>query len=52
MKSVSEISLDRENLFREETYTDLRAGSIQVLTPVKVDGSVDEIIESRTLDPW
>ena len=45
MKSVAEIKLDRENLYREETYTDLKAGSIQALTPVKEDGSVDE---SRT----
>ena len=45
MKSVAEIKLDRENLYREETFTDLKAGSIQALTPVKEDGSVDE---SRT----
>jgi hypothetical protein len=42
MKSVAEINLDREGLYREETYTDLKAGSIQVLTPVKEDKSVDE----------
>ena len=42
VKSVSEITLDKEGLFREETYTDLRAGSIQMLTPVKADGTVDE----------
>jgi hypothetical protein len=44
-KAVSEIELDRNGLYREETYTDLRAGSIQVLTPVKDDGSPDD---SRT----
>ncbi|MFH2008275.1 MAG: hypothetical protein ABI333_16950 [bacterium] len=44
-KSLSEIELDRNGLYREETYTDLRAGSIQVLTPVKQDGSPDD---SRT----
>ncbi len=42
MKSVADISLDRKGLFREETFTDLKAGSIQVLTPVKEDGSVDD----------
>lgn len=42
LKSVAEITLDREGLYREETYTDLKAGSIQALTPVKEDGSVDE----------
>jgi len=45
LKSVAEITLDRDSLYREETYTDLKAGSIQALTPVKEDGSVDE---SRT----
>lgn len=45
LKSVAEIALDREGLFREETYTDLKAGSIQVLTPVKEDGTMDD---SRT----
>ena len=45
LKSVAEITLDREGLFREETFTDLKAGSIQMLTPVKADGSVDEARE-------
>jgi hypothetical protein len=42
LKSVSEITLDPEGLYREDTYTDLKAGSIQVLTPVKADGSPDD----------
>ena len=37
-----EFSVDRKNLFREETFTDLKACSIQQLTPVKDDGSVDK----------
>lgn len=45
LKSVAEITLDRDGLFREETFTDLKAGSIQMLTPVKDDGSVDEARE-------
>lgn len=45
LKSVAEITLDREALFREETFTDLKAGSIQMLTPVKEDGSVDDARE-------
>jgi hypothetical protein len=36
-----EIKLDRANLYREETYTDLRVGSIQRLTPVQTDGTPD-----------
>jgi hypothetical protein len=35
------MSVDINNLYREETYSDLRAASIRVLTPVKVDGSID-----------
>jgi len=33
--------MDLNNLYRQETYTDLGLGTIQCLTPVKVDGSVD-----------
>lgn len=40
-KSLSEIQVDTDNLYREEVYTDLKIASIRVLTPVKVDGSVD-----------
>ncbi|MYF71666.1 MAG: hypothetical protein F4181_17650 [Proteobacteria bacterium] len=29
------------NLYREETYTDRQVGSLQILTPVKKDGSTD-----------
>ncbi|MBN2712194.1 MAG: hypothetical protein JXR97_07115 [Planctomycetes bacterium] len=35
-------AFDADNLFRQETYTDLKIGSIQVLVPVKSDGSKDE----------
>ena len=36
-----EISIDMNNLYREETYTDLRIGSVRRLIPVKPDGSQD-----------
>ena len=39
---MADIQLDGANLFREENITDLRVGSIRVLTPIKVDGSPDE----------
>ncbi len=42
LKSVADITLDRKGLYREETFTDLKAGSIQALTPVTEDGSVDD----------
>lgn len=39
---VEELTVDSENLYREEVFTDLRAASIRRLVPVKRDGSVDE----------
>jgi len=40
-KPLSEIEVDKDNLYREEVFTDLKIASIRVLTPVKLDGSVD-----------
>ena len=40
-KALSEIEVDRSNLYREEVYTDLKIASIRVLTPVSSDGSPD-----------
>ena len=40
-----ELVFDKNNLYKEKTYTDLKTGSIKQLTPVKADGSKDE---SRT----
>ncbi len=39
--SAAEISVDTDNLHREEVFTDLHAASIRRLTPVKADGSTD-----------
>lgn len=39
---IEDLKLDRKNLYREETYTDLRVGSIQRLVPIKPDGKRDE----------
>jgi hypothetical protein len=36
-----EIRVDRSNLFREETFTDLKVASLRRLTPVLPDGSPD-----------
>ncbi len=33
--------VDKNNLYKEETYTDLKSASIRKLIPVKVDGSED-----------
>ncbi len=34
--------MDQQNLYREENYTDLKAGSIRRLIPVQPDGKADE----------
>ncbi len=41
-KPIGEIAVDVENLYREETFTDLRAATLQRLTPIRRDGSPDE----------
>ena len=41
-KALGEIEVDRDNLYREEAFTDLRVATIRRLTPICVDGSVDE----------
>ena len=38
----ADFSVDRANLYREETFTDLKVGTIKRLTPVKSDGSEDK----------
>ena len=40
-KSAAEITVDVENLHREEVFSDLQAASVRRLTPVKADGSTD-----------
>jgi hypothetical protein len=41
-EQLPEIKLDRNELYREETFSDRRAGTIVRLTPVKTDGSRDD----------
>ena len=41
-KKTPDIKVDLENLYCEETFTDLKLGWIRRLTPVKPDGSKDE----------
>lgn len=38
---LPEIELDAKSLYREDVFTDRRAGSIRRLTPVTVDGATD-----------
>ena len=42
-QKVDDIQMDTGNLYREETITDLRTGTIKVLYPIKADGSPDAI---------
>ena len=39
---IAEIKINTDNLYREESFTDLTFATIRRLTPVKIDGSVDE----------
>jgi hypothetical protein len=39
--ALGEIEVDRENLYREEIYTDLKVATIRVLTPVTSEGAPD-----------
>jgi hypothetical protein len=38
---LPEVQLDPQRLYREDVFTDRRAGSIRRLTPVTVDGATD-----------
>lgn len=40
-----DFAIDRTNLYREESFTDLKSGAVRRLVPVGVDGGPDE---SRT----
>ena len=38
---LGDIRVDIDNLYREDTFTDLKVASIRRLTPIKADGSDD-----------
>jgi len=38
---LGELSVDQDNLYREETFTDLKIASIRRLTPITRDGADD-----------
>ena len=40
-RGLDEIEVDTENLWREESFTDLQIATVRRLTPVHTDGSVD-----------
>ncbi len=41
MNAQPEARFDVDNLYREESYTDRRVGTLRVLVPVKSDGGAD-----------
>jgi hypothetical protein len=46
---VGEIAVDLDNLYREESFTDLKVASLQRLTPIKPDGeSRDPLFMGQT----
>jgi hypothetical protein len=40
---MGEMTMDAASLYREEIYTDRKAGTLRVLQPVKSDGSPDTL---------
>ncbi|MBF0234444.1 MAG: cytoplasmic protein [Desulfamplus sp.] len=40
-----DFTVDKNNLYREESITDFKIATIKILHPIKIDGSIDE---SRT----
>ena len=40
-KPITEIQVDKTNLYREQVITDLKIGTIRVLTPVTASGEED-----------
>ncbi|MEA5446701.1 hypothetical protein VCB98_12815 [Gammaproteobacteria bacterium AB-CW1] len=48
-QEMPRMEMDAEGLFREETYTDARVGSIRCMVPVKADGSDDDSRSVRYL---
>ena len=41
-QGLDQIQVDTDNLYREESFTDLKVASIRRLVPIKIDGSDDD----------
>jgi hypothetical protein len=39
---ITDVKINSDNLYKEESFTDLTYVTIRRLTPVKIDGSIDE----------
>lgn len=42
LQSIGDVKVDTSNLYREESFTDLRIATIRRLVPVNADGSEDD----------
>ena len=40
-QALADLQVDKDNLYREEVFTDLKVASIRRLVPIKPDGSED-----------
>jgi hypothetical protein len=40
-RGLDQMTVDVDNLYREEIFTDLKVATLRRLTPVKLDGSLD-----------
>ena len=41
--NAPEPKMDAQDLYREDTYSDRKVGTIRVMTPVKPDGTPDPV---------
>jgi hypothetical protein len=41
-RSIADLSVDRDNLYREEVVTDLKAATLRRLVPIRPDGTEDD----------
>ena len=41
LSGIDDMSVDTENLYREESITDLKSATIRQLIPINIDGSED-----------
>ena len=39
---ITDIKVSTDNLYKEESFTDLKLATIRRLTPVKIDGAIDD----------
>ena len=39
---ITDVKVNKDNLYKEENFTDMTFATIRCLTPIKIDGSPDE----------